>query len=122
MPANRQRILLHGGESRLKKFGSPAARQDAFRPATSRLTICSSLAILMSSWSQHHSLLSARHRSMSSFIYVLVFVTCSTVYHSCLTTTSDQQTFASRQECLEAAGRMVGIQSPTCKPRRVFVQ
>ena len=27
---------------------------------------------------------------MSSFIYVLVFVTCSTVYHGCLTTTSDQ--------------------------------
>src|SRR6516162_5627546 len=121
MPANRQRILLHGGESRLKKFGGPAARQDAFRPATPRLTICSSLAILMSSWSQHHSLLSARHRSMSSFIYVLVFVTCSTVYHGCLTTTSNQ-TFASRQECLEAAGLMVGVQSATCKPRRVFVQ
>ena len=73
MPANRHRILLHGGESRLKKIGSPAARQDAFRPATPRLTICSSLAILMSSGSQHHSLLSARRRSMSSFIYVLVF-------------------------------------------------
>jgi hypothetical protein len=32
------------------------------------------------------------------------------------------QTFASRQECLEAAGRMVGIQSALCEPRKVFIQ
>ena len=58
------------------------------------------------------SLMRARGNSMSSFVYVLVFVTCSMAYHSCVTTTSTQ-TFASRQECLEAAGRMVGIQSAT---------
>jgi hypothetical protein len=66
------------------------------------------------------SLLSAGHSSMS-FVYVLVFVICSPAYHGCVTTTSSQ-TFTSRQECLEAAGRMPWVQSATCKPRRVFVQ
>ncbi len=65
--------------------------------------------------------LSARHNLMSTFIYVLVFVVCSPVYHGCVTRTSDQ-TFASRQECMEAAGRMVWVQSVTCKARRVFGQ
>ena len=58
---------------------------------------------------------------MSSFVYVLVFVVCSPAYRGCITTTSNQ-TFSSRQECVEAAGRLAGVQSATCKPRRVFVQ
>jgi hypothetical protein len=58
---------------------------------------------------------------MSSFVYVLVFVVCSPAYHGCVTTTNNQ-TFANRQECVEAAGRMVGVQSTYCKARRVFVQ
>jgi hypothetical protein len=40
---------------------------------------------------------------MSSFVYVLVFVACFTGRYGCVTTMSGQ-TFASRQECLEAAG------------------
>jgi hypothetical protein len=58
---------------------------------------------------------------MSSFVYILVFVICSGAHHGCITTKSSQ-TFASRQQCLEAAGRVVGVQAATCKPHRVFVR
>ena len=121
MPANRHRILLHRGESRSKKMRQPRCKAGRLPSSDPEINDLFFISYFDVSWSQHHSLLSARHRSMSSFIYVLVFVTCSTVYHGCLTTTSNQ-TFASRQECLEAAGLIVGIQSATCKPRRVFVQ
>jgi hypothetical protein len=86
-----------------------------------RVTSCYFVIILMVSWSTSLSLLNARHDSMDSFLYVLVFATCFAAHHSCVTTTG-AQTFASRQQCLEAAGRMVGIQSALCELRKVFIQ
>jgi hypothetical protein len=42
-------------------------------------------------------------------------------HHRCITPKSNQ-TFATRQQCLEAAGRVMGAQAATCKPHRIFVQ
>jgi hypothetical protein len=50
-----------------------------------------------------------------SIIYVLMV--CSTVYHGCVTF---NDRFATREQCVAAASRMIWAQTATCKAIRVF--